>query len=470
MTRVTDAAPRITADKNKDNPQAAMPVAESVLRFHQSHETAEPGEGEGDANVLVSVVMPCLNEARTLAACIEQAHAGCRSALAMRNPSSETSGPAVGPRYEIIIADNGSMDGSQAIANEHGAKVVSIEQKGYGAALMGGIAAARGKYVVMGDSDCSYDFGEVPRFLDKLEEGYDLVMGNRFAGGIMPGAMPWHHRYIGNPVLSGIGRLLYRTPCKDWHCGLRAFDREKIQDLHLNCTGMEFASEIVVRASQSHLQMTEISTALRPDGRDRPPHLRSLRDGCRHLIVIIGSSANSILWKRILGLTVLLISALVLWAGLYHIPSDIKNAAEDRVELLEHDFGAIRTGSENRCTLKLKNTSDFDWTVERVQTSCGCTVASITPSKILPGETADVAVVYSAPRQGRAESRDLKIVFFESRAPDVRVRVKALVTEEIEIMPREMRFAAKSVEKFKTERLIIKNYGAIEWFFSEFSG
>jgi len=143
--------------------------------------------------------------------------------------------------------------------------------------------------VVMGDSDCSYDFGEVPRFLDKLEEGYDLVIGNRFAGGIMPGAMPWHHRYIGNPVLSGIGRLLYRTPCKDWHCGLRAFDREKIQDLHLSSTGMEFASEMVIRASQQKLKMTEVATTLQPDGRDRPPQLRSFRDGWRHLCFILAT-------------------------------------------------------------------------------------------------------------------------------------------------------------------------------------
>jgi glycosyltransferase involved in cell wall biosynthesis len=251
-------------------------------------------DNDATANVLVTVLMPCLNEARTLAACIEQAHAGCQAALAQRahhatptTPSLVASNAAPGLTYEILIADNGSTDGSREIAVANDARVVHVERKGYGAALHGGIAAARGKYVVMGDSDCSYDFGEVPRFLDKLEEGYDLVMGNRFAGGIMPGAMPWHHRYIGNPILSGLGRLLYRTPCRDWHCGLRAFDREKIQALNLKAPGMEFASEMIVLASREQIRVSEIPIMLRPDGRDRPPHLRSIRDGMRHLRVIV---------------------------------------------------------------------------------------------------------------------------------------------------------------------------------------
>jgi glycosyltransferase involved in cell wall biosynthesis len=243
--------------------------------------------------------MPCLNEARTVAACIEAAHLGCQAALAARNAGrsakvdagsgSASSSSILSPpyTYEIVIADNGSTDGSAEIAVEHGARVVHVEQKGYGAALLGGIAAARGKYIVMGDSDCSYDFGEVPRFLDKLEEGYDLVMGNRFAGGIMPGAMPWHHRYIGNPILSGLGRLLYRTPCRDWHCGLRAFDRLKSHELHLQCCGMEFASELVLRSAESKWRISELSIVLHPDCRDRAPHLRCLRDGCRHVILIV---------------------------------------------------------------------------------------------------------------------------------------------------------------------------------------
>ena len=287
MIRLTDVGTRLTADGNISNQPSVIPLTDPLLRFHKQHETEKPVESESDTCVLVSVVMPCLNEARTLAACIGQAHAGCQSALASRKLSDDTPGSATQKSYEIVIANNGSTDGSQEIATAYAAKVKSSERKGYGAALLGGIAAARGKYVVMGDSDCSYDFGEVPRFLDKLEEGYDIVMGNRFAGGIERGAMPWHHRYIGNPVLSGIGRLLYRTPCKDWHCGLRAFDREKILGSHLTCTGMEFASEMIIVASTSKLRVAEVPTTLRPDARDRTPHLRSIRNGLRHLRVIL---------------------------------------------------------------------------------------------------------------------------------------------------------------------------------------
>jgi glycosyltransferase involved in cell wall biosynthesis len=250
---------------------------------------SEPLSHDRGENILITVLMPCLNESRTLAACIEQAHAGCRAALAARSTTAvvEEQGSEPNLGYEIVIADNGSSDGSPEIALAHGARVVPVEQKGYGAALLGGIAAARGKYIVMGDSDCSYDFGEVPRFIAKLEEGFDLVVGNRFAGGIMPGAMPWHHRYIGNPVLSGIGQLLYRTPCRDWHCGLRAFKRNSIRKLRLECTGMEFATEMVIRASWSAIRMSETPTILRPDGRNSPPHLRSIRDGFRHLATLL---------------------------------------------------------------------------------------------------------------------------------------------------------------------------------------
>lgn len=256
------------------------------------------------ASVLVTVLMPCLNEARTLAACIQQAHAGCQTALSTRNISRHALASGSGHtslqsnddassttsedqyNYEILIADNGSTDGSPEIAIANGARVVHVAEKGYGAALRGGIGAARGKYIVMGDSDFSYDFGEVPRFLDKLEEGYDLVLGNRFAGGIMPGAMPWHHRYIGNPILSGIGRLLYRTPIRDWHCGLRGVVQQKLVSLGLVCNGMEFASEMVLRASQDEFRVAETPVCLHPDGRDRPPHIRSIRDGLRHLVLL----------------------------------------------------------------------------------------------------------------------------------------------------------------------------------------
>jgi hypothetical protein len=286
-----------------DHPQC---VSTRLSDRHLAH-TDHPENAR--ANILITVLMPCLNEARTLAACIQRAHAGCQSALAQRTsgsprPASERATEGEGlaglndrqqaslPQYayEILIADNGSSDGSPEIAAANKARVVHVDQKGYGAALLGGIAAAQGKYIVMGDSDCSYDFGEVPRFLDKLEEGCELVMGNRFSGGIMPGAMPWHHRYIGNPLLSGLGRLLYRTPVRDWHCGLRAFDRQKINTLHLKSPGMEFASEMVLRAAQENLPTQEIPITLHPDNRQRPPHLRSFRDGVRHLKLVLQSA------------------------------------------------------------------------------------------------------------------------------------------------------------------------------------
>lgn len=223
-------------------------------------------ESEGDLEL--SVVMPCLNEAETLAACIQQAQAAIRENQI---------------RGEVIVADNGSTDGSQEIALGLGVRVVSVQEKGYGSALMGGIAAARGKYVVMGDPDCSYDFGHVPRFLEKLREGFDLVMGNRFLGGVQPGAMPPLHRYLGNPVLSTIGRIFFHSPCGDFHCGLRGFDRKAIIGMDLHTTGMEFASEMVVSATLNGLKISEVPTTLSPDGRSRPPHLRSWRDGWRHL-------------------------------------------------------------------------------------------------------------------------------------------------------------------------------------------
>lgn len=401
MTRVTDAAVRLTADRNICNPQAALPLADSMLRFHPQHEAAETADAEGDADVLVSVVMPCLNEARALAACIEQAHAGCQSALASRNLSGDTAGSLTRADYEIIIADNGSTDGSQAIAIAHVAKVVSIEQKGYGAALMGGIAAARGKYVVMGDSDCSYDFGEVPRFLDKLEEGYDLVMGNRFAGGIMRGAMPWHHRYIGNPVLSGIGRLLYRTPCKDWHCGLRAFDRKKIQDLQLSCTGMEFASEMVVRASQRKLPMIEMPTILRPDGRDRSPHLRSFRDGWRHLVIMLGSKLREQVLRRTVfetGVVVTACSFIIFSILPVSKSSQIRRVCPPAVSL----EATRAVNGKTSGSLSITNTLGVAIEELRFTPSCSCTVATIPQTKLGIEET--TSIPFSVDLVGRTEA------------------------------------------------------------------
>jgi glycosyltransferase involved in cell wall biosynthesis len=216
----------------------------------------------------LSIVMPCLNEAETLATCITKA----LGAL-------EREGIA----GEVIVADNGSTDGSQAIAEKLGAVVVHVPAKGYGSALQGGIAAARGRYVIMGDADDSYDFGAIGVFVAKLRQGYDLVMGNRFKGGIRPGAMPFLNRYLGNPVLTGIGRLLFQSPCGDFHCGLRAFSKASVTRMNLRTTGMEFASEMVVKATLFGLRIAEVPTTLSPDGRTRPPHLRPWRDGWRHL-------------------------------------------------------------------------------------------------------------------------------------------------------------------------------------------
>ncbi len=216
----------------------------------------------------LTILMPCLNEAETLAICIGKA-------LGYLARSGVTG--------EVLIADNGSTDGSQAIAEAAGARVVPIAAKGYGSALLGGIQAARGRFVIMGDSDDSYDFANLDTFVEQLRRGHALVMGNRFKGGIKPGAMPPLHRYLGNPVLTTIGRIFFRSPCGDFHCGLRGFDRAAILDLDLQAPGMEFASEMVVKATIHGLRITEVPTTLSPDGRTRPPHLRSWRDGWRHL-------------------------------------------------------------------------------------------------------------------------------------------------------------------------------------------
>ncbi len=217
---------------------------------------------------LLSVVIPCLNEAETLAACIGKAMAFFA---------------ADGVAGEVVVADNGSTDGSQEIARALGARVVDIPVRGYGAALAGGIAAARGRYVIMGDADDSYDLRRLGGFLAALEGGADLAMGNRFMGGIAEGAMPPLHRYLGNPVLTWIGRLLFPSPVGDFHCGLRGFRRDRILELGLQTTGMEFASEMVVRASLARFNIVEVPTTLAKDGRSRPPHLRTWRDGWRHL-------------------------------------------------------------------------------------------------------------------------------------------------------------------------------------------
>ena len=212
--------------------------------------------------------MPCLNEVETLAKCVRKA----REAI-------EKDGLVA----EIIVADNGSTDGSQALAHELGVRVVDVARKGYGSALIGGIDAARGRFVIMGDADDSYDFTAIKPLLDRLRDGNDLVIGNRFAGGIRRGAMPWSHRWIGNPVLTLISRVFFHTPVGDMHCGLRGFRKDAYEKLRLQATGMEFASEMVIKASLQRMRIAEVPVTLSPDGRSRPPHLRTWRDGWRHL-------------------------------------------------------------------------------------------------------------------------------------------------------------------------------------------
>lgn len=216
----------------------------------------------------VTILFPCLNEAETLGACVREARV-CLDAAGLDG--------------EILVSDNGSTDGSQDIARGLGARVVQTPERGYGAALMGGIRAARGRFVIMADSDLSYDLSSVGAIVRELRAGHALVMGNRFKGGILPGAMPWKNRHIGNPVLSSLARLFFRSKLRDWHCGLRGFDRQAILDLDLRTTGMEFASEMIVRVELARLPSAEVPTILRPDGRGRPPHLRPWRDGWRHL-------------------------------------------------------------------------------------------------------------------------------------------------------------------------------------------
>ena len=272
-----------------------------------------PGEEPAAADVAPptsapepTTLMPCLNEAETLAVCIEKAQGFLARA---------------GVAGEVLVADNGSADGSQEIARRLGAQVVEVAERGYGAALLGGIAAARGRYVVMGDADDSYDFAALDPLLERLRAGAGLVMGNRFRGGIAPGAMPPLHRWVGNPVLSFLGRLFFRIPVGDFHCGLRGFHAETIRALGLTTTGMEFASEMVVRAALAKVRIEEAPTTLRPDGRSRPPHLRTWRDGWRHLKFLLMYSPRWLFLYPgglLAGLGVLLAAALFpgpVWMG-----------------------------------------------------------------------------------------------------------------------------------------------------------
>jgi glycosyltransferase involved in cell wall biosynthesis len=227
----------------------------------------------------LTILMPCLNEIETLGRCIEKAKSWIE-----KN----------GLDAEILVADNGSTDGSQKNAESLGARVISVAQRGYGSALFHGCMAANGEWIIMGDADDSYDFSALDPFVEKLSDGYDLVMGNRFAGGIAPGAMPWKNRYIGNPILTLIGRFLFKSPANDFHCGLRGFRKDAFLRMDLRTTGMEFASEMVIKANLFGMRITEVPTTLSKDGRSRAPHLRPWRDGWRHLrfMLILRTSAS----------------------------------------------------------------------------------------------------------------------------------------------------------------------------------
>ncbi len=264
----------------------------------------------------LTILMPCLNEARTLGICIRKAQQFLRR---------------TGITGEVLIADNGSTDGSQQLATELGARVVNVATRGYGAALLSGIQQSAGRFVIMGDSDDSYDFSRLDDFVASLRSGADLVVGNRFRGGIEPGAMPPLHRYLGNPVLSFLGRLFFRIPVRDFHCGLRGCSRDAMLRLGLVTPGMEFASEMIAKAALAGLRIEEVPTTLRPDGRDRPPHLRTWRDGWRHLRFLLLFCPR---WLFLYPGAVLLSAGMLGFALLLHGPVRILSVGLDVHSLL----------------------------------------------------------------------------------------------------------------------------------------
>ena len=271
----------------------------------------------------LTILMPCLNEAATVGRCVGKARGFLQGS---------------GIAGEVLVADNGSSDGSRELAAQAGARVIEVPRRGYGAVLAAGIAAARGRYVIMGDADDSYDFTRLEAFVEKLRQGHPLVMGNRFRGGIRPGAMPLLHRYLGNPVLSFIGRLLFRSPVGDFHCGLRGFDRAAVGALDLRTAGMEFASELVVKAALAGWNIAEVPVVLHPDGRGRPPHLRSWRDGWRHLRFLLLFSPR---WLFLYPGLALLASGSALTAVLYFTPLHVGGAGLDIHSMLYASAGSI---------------------------------------------------------------------------------------------------------------------------------
>ena len=304
-------------------PEHVEKPEEGVGAFELLKHLRSEFEGQAASELELTILMPCLNEAETLATCIRKA----RDYL-----------DRAGIKGEVLIADNGSTDGSQQIAKEEGARVQPVSARGYGAALIGGIRAARGKYIIMGDADDSYDFSSLDAFVWELREGAQLVMGNRFQGGIAPGAMPFLHRMLGNPVLSFIGRLFFKIPVGDFHCGLRGFNRDAIRDLKLSSPGMEFASEMVVKASLNELDIREVPTTLSPDGRSRAPHLRTWRDGWRHLRFLLLHSPK---WLFGVPGSTLLGAGLIGIAALVGGPLEIAGIRLDVLTLVASCFSVI---------------------------------------------------------------------------------------------------------------------------------
>jgi hypothetical protein len=289
----------------------------------------------------LSIVMPCLNEAATLEKCIRKAHDFLR-----RNR-------VVG---EVVIGDNGSTDGSPDIARRAGARVVPVAVRGYGAAVHTAAMAAHGRFIIMGDADDSYDFGNLMPMLEKLRGGADLVMGNRFAGGIVPGAMPWKNRFIGNPALSALGRLLFRVPVHDFHCGLRGFSKAALESLDLQTDGMEYASEMVIKASLLRLRIAEVPTTLGIDGRGRTPHLRPWRDGWRHLRLMLLFSPR---WLFLYPGIVLMVLGSVI--GLWLLPAPrVIGGIELDVHTLLYCAMAVLIGFQATCFAVLANTYAID--------------------------------------------------------------------------------------------------------------
>src|SRR6201988_3021753 len=290
-----------------------------------AHTVSDHASVDAERAFELSVVLPCLNERETVSTCVQKAVAALKNARV---------------HGEVIVADNGSTDGSIELAQSSGARVVHVEHRGYGNARRGGIQESQGTYVLMADSDDSYDFTHIPRFLEQLRQGSDLVMGNRFRGGIRDGAMPPLHPYLGNPVLTAIGRLFFRPPSRDFHCGIRAFRKDSYDRMDIRSTGMEFASEMVVKASLLRMRVSEVPTTLSPDGRSHPPHLRTWHDGWRHLRFLLRDSPRLLfLYPGIASIVVGLATCIWLMPG----PRRVGNIVFD-FHTLAYGFGAIVVG------------------------------------------------------------------------------------------------------------------------------